>query len=158
MELLKKNLLPSFFLITIFFLSLTQLVDTDAFTHLSLGREIFNHKGFSAKELFNYPSLENTFSNSEWLFGLVFYLAYLLLDVKGVILLKALIIALTFYVLLKDSLLLSGTVKQSLNTPSPSPLPVKGGEDRGEGAKNLLVSIAILFFSYLYEIQVCGAP
>ena len=150
MELLKKNLLPSFFLTTIFFLSLTQLVDTDAFTHLSLGREIFNHKGFSAKELFNYPSLENTFSNSEWLFGLVFYLAYLLLDVKGVILLKALIIALTFYVLLKDSLLLSGTVKQSLNTPSPSPLPLKGVEDSGEGAKNLLVSIAILFVTAIF--------
>src|SRR3972149_6883685 len=110
MNLFKKNLLTPFYLFVVFSLSLVCLVDTDAFTHLSLGREIFNHKGFPAKELFNYPSLENTFSNSEWLFGLVFYLAYLLLDVKGVILLKALIIALTFYVLLKDSLLLSGAV------------------------------------------------
>ena len=145
-----RNILTLFYLATVFLLALTNLVDTDAFTHLNLGREIFNHKGFPAKELFNYPSLENTFSNPEWLFGLVFYLAYLLLDVKGVILLKAFIIALTFYILLKDSLLFSGAAKQSLNTHSPFPLPLKGGEDKGEGGRNISISIAALFLTALF--------
>lgn len=118
-----RNILTLFYLATVFLLALTNLVDTDAFTHLNLGREIFNHKGFPAKELFNYPSLENIFSNPEWLFGLVFYLVYLLLDITGVIVLKAGIIALTFYILLKDSLL---------------------------SQKNLLVSIAILFVTAIF--------
>ena len=118
-----RNILTLFYLATVFLLALTNLVDTDAFTHLNLGREIFNHKGFPAKELFNYPSLENTFSNPEWLFGLVFYLAYLSLDITGAILLKAGIITLTFYILLKDSLL---------------------------SQKNLLVSIAILFVTAVF--------
>lgn len=118
-----RNILTLFYLATVFLLALTNLVDTDAFTHLNLGRAIFNHKGFPAKELFNYPSLENTFSNPEWLFGLVFYLAYLLLDIKGIILLKAGIITITFYILLKDSLL---------------------------SRKNLFASIAILFVTALF--------
>ena len=123
MDLFKKKLFTPFYLFVVFSLSLVCLVDTDAFTHLSLGREIFNHKGFPAKELFNYPSLENNFSNPEWLFGLVFYLAYLLLDITGVILLKAGIITLTFYILLKDPLL---------------------------SQKNLFVSITILFVTVLF--------
>ena len=118
-----RSILTLFYLAAVFLLALTNLVDTDAFTHLNLGREIFNHKGFPAKELFNYPSLENTFSNPEWLFGLVLYLAYLLLDITGVILLKAGIITLTFYILLKDSLL---------------------------SQKNLFVSIAILFVTAIF--------
>ena len=123
MNLFKKNLLIPFYLFVVFSLSLVCLVDTDAFTHLSLGREIFHFRGFPEKELFNYPSLENSFSNSEWLFGLVFYIAYLLLDITGVILLKAGIITLTFYILLKDSLL---------------------------SQKNLFVSINILFLTALF--------
>ena len=118
-----RNILTLFYLATVFLLALTNLVDTDAFTHLSLGREIFNHQGFPTKELFNYPSLENPFSYSEWLFGLIFYIAYLLIDTLGVILLKAGIITLIFYILLKDSLLYR---------------------------KNLLVSIATLFTTALF--------
>lgn len=124
MTLTKNNhVITIFYLTVVFLLSLTNLVDTDAFTHLNLGREIFNHRGFPAKELFNYPSLENPFGSSEWLFGLVLYIAYLLLNIKGVILLKAGIITLTFYILLKDSLL---------------------------SQKNLLVSIAILFVTAIF--------
>lgn len=92
-----------FYLTIVFLLSLTNLVDTDAFTHLSIGREIYNHKGFPAKELFNYPGLENSFGTSEWFFDLILYVIYLLSDVKGIILSKAIIITFTFYILLKDS-------------------------------------------------------
>ncbi len=121
---MKVRSIPTlFYLATVFLLALTNLVDTDAFTHLSLGREIFNHKGFPAKELFNYPSLENTFGSSEWLFGFILYIAYLLLDVKGVILFKIVIITLTFYILLKDS-----------------SLP----------KKNLFISIAVLFSTTIF--------
>lgn len=112
-----------FYLATVFLLALTNLVDTDAFTHLNIGREIFNHKGFPAKELFNYPSLENPFGSSEWLFGLILYIAYLLLDVKGIIIFKIVIVTLTFYILLKDS-----------------SLP----------QKNIFISIAVLFSTAIF--------
>src|SRR3989338_2307486 len=142
MNLFKKNLLIPFYLFIIFSLSLVCLVDTDAFTHLSLGREIFNHRGLPAKELFNYPSLDYAFSNSEWLFGLVLYIVYLLLNIKGVILLKAGIITLTFYILLKDS---------SYEPPSTLSPPIKGGEIpsplAGEGRVR---GIAVLFVTALF--------
>ncbi|GBE06045.1 MAG TPA: tetratricopeptide repeat protein [Nitrospirae bacterium] len=99
-------LLVIVFLVCVFLLGIIKIEDYDAWTHLSLGRVIFENQGFPEKEPFSYPSLHRNFADAEWLFDLVFYMAYALFNLYGVILLKAAFITATFYVLLKDSLLL----------------------------------------------------
>jgi tetratricopeptide (TPR) repeat protein len=100
-----KLLLGALLLASVFALAVTQIQDYDAWTHLSLGRDIFQLRGLPATEQFNFPSLDMSYHNAEWLFGLVFYLAYLAAGISGVILLKASIITLAFFILFKDSLI-----------------------------------------------------
>lgn len=100
-----QHLLSLLFLASVFLICLTKIVDTDAWLHLMVGREIFNQHGIPPSEVFTYPSLDRPFGYSSWLFGPLLYIAYHLFDVYGVILLKALTITATFYVLLRDSLL-----------------------------------------------------
>lgn len=92
------------FLVCVFLLGVIKIEDTDTWMHLSVGKYIFEHKTFPVKEPFVYPSLDQPFWSPEWLFGLTFFIAYKLLNVYGVILLKASIITAVFYILLKDSL------------------------------------------------------
>jgi len=100
-----RHLLSFLLLLSVFLMSLTKIVDTDAWLHLSLGREIFNQGGLPATETLTYPNIGKAFSYGSWLFGLVYYAAYRFFDVYGVILLKAFSITAAFYFLLKDSLL-----------------------------------------------------
>ncbi|MFQ5897595.1 MAG: tetratricopeptide repeat protein [Candidatus Methylomirabilia bacterium] len=97
-------LLGGLLLASVFALAITKIEDTDAWTHLALGRDIVQHRGFPATEQFNFPSLEMPYYNSEWLFGLVFYLAYVVGSATGVILLKAAVVTLAFLILFNDAL------------------------------------------------------
>ncbi len=96
--------LPFFFLFSVFLLGILKVQDTDAWMHLSLGRLIWQSKGFPATESFVYTNLSLPFSYSSWLFGLTYYLAYLAFNIYGVILLKAITVTAAFFILLKDSL------------------------------------------------------
>lgn len=92
--------------ITVFLLALKPLSDTDSWTHLSFGRWIWEHGEVPSEE----PFVETSPSSDRhpyysWLFGLVYYAAYLAGDIQGVILLKALLAVLAFYILYRDSLL-----------------------------------------------------
>ena len=100
-----NHLLSLLFLSSLFLICLTKIVDPDAWLHLSLGREIFSHRGIPATETLTYPSLGRGFGYGSWLFGLIYYTAYHFFNVYGVILLKALTITAAFYFLLRDSLL-----------------------------------------------------
>lgn len=93
------------FLVSVFILSINKVGDTDAWIHLSLGRLIWDLKGLPAYEPFAYPMSDAPFAYTSWLVGVLYYLAYLLFNSYGVILLKALIITTAFYILLKDSLM-----------------------------------------------------
>ncbi len=86
-----------------FALALTRIDDPDAFTHLALGRNLVEHHGFPAHEPFSFPSLDQPYYNSEWLFDVVLYAAYLAGGTAGVIVLKAAIVALTVAILWLDS-------------------------------------------------------
>lgn len=86
-------------------LGITKVADYDAWTHLALGREIVHQRGFPANEPFSFPSLDMPFYNPEWLFDVVFYLAYVAAGITGVILLKASIVTIAFLILFKDSLI-----------------------------------------------------
>ena len=100
-----RGIFGGLLLAAVFTLGIEKVADFDAWTHLALGRQIVQHRGFPASEQFNFPSLDTPYYNSEWLFGLVFYLAYLAAGLAGVILLKASIVTVAFFFLFKDSLL-----------------------------------------------------
>jgi tetratricopeptide (TPR) repeat protein len=88
-----------------FALGVTKTADWDAWTHLALGREMVHLRGFPAHEPFNFPSAALPYFNTEWLFDVVFYLAYLVAGFAGVILLKAALASLAAFILWKDSAL-----------------------------------------------------
>ncbi len=99
------RILITVFLACVFILGIIKIESYDAGTHLSLGREIVNNRGFPDNEPFSYPSLNRGFADPEWLFDVVFYLAYAAFSLYGVILLKAAIVTGAIYILLKDSLI-----------------------------------------------------
>ncbi|MDP2158411.1 MAG: tetratricopeptide repeat protein [Nitrospirota bacterium] len=102
---IKPEYIVSFiFLLSIFLLAIFKIQDTDAWLHLSLGREIFNLGGLPSSEPFTYPSFEKPFLYTSWLFGLLLYIAALLFGLSGVILFKAFTVTAAFYILLRDSL------------------------------------------------------
>lgn len=92
------------FIASVFLLALCKIEDTDTWMHLSLGRLIWELKGFPSHETLVYTSLDKPFSYSSWLFGLIYYLSYLAGGYYGVILLKAFTVSTAFYILLRDSL------------------------------------------------------
>ena len=89
--------------ISAFLLALTRIDDPDAFTHLALGRDLVQQRGFPAHEPFSFGSLDLPYYNSEWLFDVVFYLAYLVGGTAGVIVLKSAIVALVAWIVWLDS-------------------------------------------------------
>lgn len=91
-----------FFLAAVFLLSFIRLEDTDAWTHLSFGRLIWETKSIPATEPFIVTSQPYPYNN--WLFGLIFYLVYAVGSFAGVITLKALIVTTACAFLLADSL------------------------------------------------------
>ncbi len=100
-----RGIFGGLLLASVFALGIIQVEDTDTWTHLALGRDIIQHRGFPATEQFNFPSLDKPYFNSEWLFDVVFYLAYFLAGIPGVILLKAAVVTLAFFILFQDSLI-----------------------------------------------------
>jgi hypothetical protein len=99
-----KGFLATLFVISIFLSAFTEIYDTEAWLHLSLGRLIWEIKGIPDVEFFTYPTLGESFSYNSWLFGLLCYGLNANFGPFGLVLLKATSITATFYVLLKDSL------------------------------------------------------
>jgi Flp pilus assembly protein TadD len=84
-------------------LALSPIHDSDVWTHLALGREMVRRGAFPATEPFVFPGAALPYYNTEWLFDLVLYLAHAAAGVAGVIVLKALVVALVFWLLWKDA-------------------------------------------------------
>jgi tetratricopeptide (TPR) repeat protein len=98
-----EKILIVLFLVSVFILGIIKIEDTDTWTHLSFGRWIWEHKAIPFQEPFILTSPPAPYDN--WLFGLIYYIAYLFFNVYGVILLKAVTVTVAFYILMKDSLL-----------------------------------------------------
>ena len=107
---MKQKLYPAdiilffIFLSTVFLLAFNKIHDSDAWMHLSLGRLLWETKGWPAKESFVYTLFDTPFSYTSWLFAILFYLAYLAKGVTGLVLLKAIPVTTAFFFLLRDSL------------------------------------------------------
>lgn len=82
----------------------TAVEDTDAWTHLALGRDLFELGRFPAAERFTFPAATMPYYNPEWLFGLTLYVAYAAAGFPGVVTLKGLVVAAAFAVLFRDAL------------------------------------------------------
>jgi tetratricopeptide (TPR) repeat protein len=86
-----------------FGLALTHIDDSDAFTHLALGREVVRQHGLPAREPFSFTMPDLVFYNLEWLFDAVLFLGYLAAGTAGVVVLKAAIVALAVVFVWLDS-------------------------------------------------------
>lgn len=99
-----RNALVFPLLLLVFLISFNKVSNTDAWLHLSLGRLIWENMGFPEKEMYTYPVSDGPFSYSSWIFGLVYYLSWHFFNGFGVVFLKALTVAFSFYFLARDSL------------------------------------------------------
>jgi len=88
-----------------FSLAVTRIEDPDAWTHLALGRLMVESRGLPAHEMLVFPSAALPYHNTEWLFDVIVYLVFRAAGLPGVILLKALTVALAFWLLFKDATL-----------------------------------------------------
>jgi hypothetical protein len=73
--------------------------DGDLPRHLLMGRVIVETHAIPRQEMFSYVYEGRPYVAHEWLADVIFYLSYLALGLKGVVLLTALLIAGAFYVL-----------------------------------------------------------
>ena len=96
-------IVPAIPVVAAFLLALTRMEDPDAFTHLALGRDLVEHRGFPAHEPFSFASPDRPYYNAEWLFDIALYLGWLAGGIAGVIALKAAIVALAVWILWLDS-------------------------------------------------------
>jgi tetratricopeptide (TPR) repeat protein len=96
--------LAALFVASVFLQTFAQIGDTEAWLHLSLGRLIWDLKGVPNVEMFTYPIFGTPFSYNSWLFGLLCYALDTHFGAYGLVLLKASVIAVAFYILLRDSL------------------------------------------------------
>lgn len=103
-----KILFTTLLLSAVFLLALCKIGTADAWIHLYMGKYIWHAKELPSAEPFIYTMIGKPALYSSWLFGLIYYLAYLLFNIYGVILLKAFTIAVVFYILLKDSVRIDG--------------------------------------------------
>lgn len=101
-------LFTTLLLSAVFLLALCKIGTADAWIHLYMGKYIWHAKELPSVEPFIYTMIGKPALYSSWLFGLIYYLAYLLFNIYGVILLKAFTIAALFYILLKDSVRTDG--------------------------------------------------
>lgn len=94
------------FLGAVFVLALCKVEDNDAWTHLNMGREIWRLGGLPSVETFTYTMAGQPLSTAyqSWLFGLLFYAAFLAGGLTGVVLLKAALVTTGFLLLYLDAL------------------------------------------------------
>lgn len=99
-----NRILTILFLGSVFLLALSKISVIDAWVHLSAGRIIWEGKSLPINEPFAYANIGHPFLYTNWLFGLIFYIAYYTFNIYGVIILKAIIVTIAFYILLIDAL------------------------------------------------------
>ncbi len=74
--------------------------------HLRNGQEILQTKSISRYDSFSYTARGNTWVNHEWLFGVIFFLVHSAFDYPGINILKCLIVASAFLIVLKSGKIL----------------------------------------------------
>lgn len=83
-----------------------QLLNTDGDLprHLLMGKYVLEYGSPPSNEIFSYPYSGREYVPHEWLAGVVFYLAYLIFDLNGVVLLAGILIGSTFMLVYKRAI------------------------------------------------------
>jgi tetratricopeptide (TPR) repeat protein len=83
---------------------MSKVHDSDAWLHLSHGKLLWEEKALPDNEAFTYPNADDPHRYTSWFFGLVCYASYLILGQYGPSLLKAVLVAIAFFILFRDSI------------------------------------------------------
>lgn len=86
-------------------LGVSHVTDSDVWTHLAHGRALVAARGLPAHEPFTYPSAAMPYYNTEWLFGVVLYLAHTAGGPAAIIGLKAALLGLLGWLLWRGAML-----------------------------------------------------
>lgn len=85
----------SFFLVVVL-LGLFKIVDFDVGWHMKAGEYIYSSRSIPKRDIFSYIAQGNKWVDSHWLFQLLLYLSYSIGGVSGSIILRILVVCLTF--------------------------------------------------------------
>ncbi|MCX5657876.1 MAG: hypothetical protein NTZ48_06625, partial [Candidatus Omnitrophica bacterium] len=99
-KFLKTFLILAFFAF-VFFLSLRKITDYDIWMHLKTGERILAERSLPKIDLYSYTMPGAYWANIHWLFQVIVYPLYQKFGAVGIIILKALVITLSFFVLFK---------------------------------------------------------
>jgi hypothetical protein len=80
-------------------------IDGDLPRHLLMGRIVLEQGAPPDQEVFSYVYENRPYTPQEWLSGVIYYAAYILLGLNGVVLLASLLIAATFAILYQEAIL-----------------------------------------------------
>ena len=103
-NLLKFEKYLEYALLSLVFIFLTvllvrKLACFDIWFHLKAGQWIFNNRTVPIKDVFSYTASENLWIDSQWLFQLIFWLAYTLGGIIGLQIRNIIIFLLAFYLI-----------------------------------------------------------
>lgn len=107
--LTKRNVLSSrtviatLFVLSVFLVSTSIVQDPDSWLHLSHGKLLWEEKALPDNEVFTYPNAEDPHLYTSWPFGLICYTSYIMLGKYGPGILKAVLVAIAFLIIYRDS-------------------------------------------------------
>lgn len=93
------SIIGCFVLLGIFCLHSFDSINNDIGRHIKLGEIIWQTKSIPSTNLFSYTELNHSFINHHWLSEVLFYFSYSLIGLKGMIVLKTIVILVSFLVL-----------------------------------------------------------
>ncbi|MBI5561811.1 MAG: hypothetical protein HY894_03000 [Deltaproteobacteria bacterium] len=84
---------------TVFVMAVARIGDYDIWYHVKAGQYIIQTRAINHLEPFSYAVTDRPWSVQSWLAGVIFYIAYSIADIPGLILFNALVVAGVFYVI-----------------------------------------------------------
>jgi len=78
-------------------------IDGDLPKHLAIGKYVLQGNLPPVNDIFSYTKFGSPFAPHKWLSGVLFYLSYVLLEEKGIVVLSGILLATTFTLIYSDS-------------------------------------------------------
>jgi tetratricopeptide (TPR) repeat protein len=99
-----RNLFAILFVLSVFLISTNRVHDPDAWLHLSHGKLLWEEKALPDNEVFTYPNADDPHLYTSWTFGFICYVSYMALGEYGPGILKAVLVAIAFLIIFRDSI------------------------------------------------------
>lgn len=100
-----KSILLFLLLIFAFFISLNKISDYDIWFHLETGEYIVEHKTLPHTDPFSFTAQDRQWKLHDWITTVLYYLIFKIVGFNGLIIFNSIILALTFFLVFKTSLL-----------------------------------------------------